>query len=98
MSYPGAARCSPKGHEIECKPLSRILCVLNCGCPKKIRSGMSLPSMRHLFLFAGTFHSLFVTAKGHLNCRSFISCSEKMYFPPECSLPSAFPILLLVRE
>lgn len=45
-------------------------------------SRMSLPSMRHLFLFVGTFHSLcLLLLKGHLKCRAFISCSERMHFP-----------------
>lgn len=99
MSYSGSVGCGPKGHEVDCRPPSRILYVLSCVCPKQVCSGMSPPSMRHLFLFAGTFHSLcLLLLKGHLNCRAFISCSERMYFPPECSLPSSFPILLSERE
>ena len=30
MSYPGSSGCGPKGHEGDCRPLSRILCVLIC--------------------------------------------------------------------
>lgn len=98
-NYSGSVGCGPKGHEVDCRPPSRILHVLSCVCPKQVCSGMSLPSMRHLFLFAGTFHSLcLLLLKGHPNCRAFISCSERMYFPPECSLPSSFPILLSERE
>lgn len=99
VTFPRSAGCGPKGHEVDWGPLLRILYVLSCVCPKLVCSGMSLSSMRHLFPFAGTFHSLcLLQLKGHLNCRAFISCSEWMYFPRECSLPSAFPILLLERE
>lgn len=80
MSYPGSSGCGPKGHEVECRLLSRTLCflvVVCCSSPKQVCSDMSLPSMKHLFLFARTFHSLcLLLLKGHLKW-----CSERMYFP-----------------
>lgn len=93
VHYPGSAGCDPKGHGVDCRPLSRTLCVFSCGCPKQLCPGIPLPSMRHLFLFAGTFHPpCLLLLKGYLKCRAFISCGERMSFPPNalCQVPCPF--------
>lgn len=96
MSYPGSSGCDPKQHEVECRLLSRTLCFLSCSCPKQVCSEMSLPSLKHVFLFARTFHSLcLILLRGHQKWRTFISCSEGMHFPlnPVYLVPCPFSCL-----
>lgn len=77
---PGSLVCGPNVDGIGCRSPWTLLHVLSC-YTRQVCSGMSLPFRRHLFLFAGTLHSLcLLLIKGHPRCRAFISCSERMYF------------------
>lgn len=82
VSYPGSSGCGRKGQEVECRLLSRTLCFLSCSCPKQVCSEMSLPSLKHVFLFARTFHSLcLLLLKGHGNGELLLAAVKGCTFP-----------------
>ena len=82
VSYPGSSGCGHKGQEVECRLLSGTLCFLSCSCPKQVCSEMSLPSLKHVFLFARTFHSLcLLLLKGHGNGELLLAAVKGCTFP-----------------
>ena len=82
VSYPGSSGCGPKLQKVECRLLSRTLCFVSCSCPKQVCSEMSLPSLKHVFLFARTFHSLcLLPLKGHGDGELLLAAVKGCTFP-----------------